>query len=122
RDHLSRALDLPCDGTDPPAFPVAHELDRVDAALERLRVGFGVTRLVARKDLTDVSEAVRPPRDLALEESGRLPFFLSRFRSRFELLGPLVHIHDGDLASRPRRRNEHSDVEEDPPHPLEVGR
>src|SRR5687767_15601862 len=69
-NRIRRTLRVPDHGRDPPSFAVVDELDRVDPALERLRVGTGAARLVRRENVADVSEAVGAPRDLALEEAG----------------------------------------------------
>src|SRR5215813_7310452 len=76
RDRVVGALAVPGERDDPPSGAVVHELDRMDAAVDRLGIPRRVARLERRKDLADFAEALLLPRHFVLvERSGFAPLF-----------------------------------------------
>src|ERR1700722_2946760 len=67
--RIVRALFVPQDADDPPAFAVVEKLEAVDAARERRFAG-GVTRFVAAENLGDVAEGLHAIDDGTFEEAG----------------------------------------------------
>src|SRR5688572_11826206 len=64
--RMVRGLGRPGDAQHPPALAVVEQLDRVDAAEERLFVRQLLARLESGEYVRDVAEAVHGPGDLLL--------------------------------------------------------
>src|SRR5262245_47645324 len=119
RNRVVGTLDVPDDRCYVPAGLVPDELDRVDAADERLGVGRIVARFVRREDLTDVSEAVRLSCDLLLEERSRIAFGLRRGRALAHALLKAVDVENREaIFVRALRGDQLPDRQEDFPHEL----
>src|SRR5512143_2737727 len=101
RDREVRTLGVPRHRRDPPPLSVTEELDRVDASLERLRVGRGMSGLVRREDLADVAETVGSAGDFLFEEAGRLAPRLARVDPLARALRELVHVERDVLRRVP---------------------
>ena len=63
RNRVLRALVLPVNGQDPPAFAVIEKLKAVDAAHERRGIAWIVTRFVRAPNVSDPAKLFGAPRD-----------------------------------------------------------
>lgn len=84
RDRVVRLLALPQKGNDPPSGAVIHELQRVDAAIERLLVLGVVLRFVGAEHVGHAAKGVNVATNLPFEEA----FLL---HDRGGLLDVIVH-------------------------------
>src|SRR5947208_17199058 len=63
RNRVIRALVLPVNRQDPPAFAVIKKLKAIDAAHERRRIARIVTRFVRAPNVSDSAKLFGAPRD-----------------------------------------------------------
>src|SRR5258708_18226786 len=103
RNRVLRALVLPVNRQDPPAFAVMKKLKAVDAAHERRGIAWIVTRFVRAPNVSDSAKLFGAPRDFCFVKTLLKKWFRSR-----DILFDIQHLRlKIDVASSRYARSGH---------------